>query len=130
MYTSNFSAQNDPIRIAKITTNSNIQKEYPFNPDYPDFYYGKHKVFLEAIYYRREVDVKVFNGRYVIIFSGMSSSGYVLSHWVFNKLDEFKYYKDLIEKKKYHKILLKKPGENLQSQIIVLMNPIRKIPKP
>lgn len=107
-----------------------VKKEYSFNPDYPDFYYGKNKVFLEAIYYRREADIKVFKGRYVIVFSGMSSSGYVISHWVFNKLEEFTYYQDLIENKKYHKILLKKPSENMQSQIIVLMHPIRKIPSP
>ena len=32
------------------------EKGYPFNPDYPDIYYGDEKVFLELIFYQRNAD--------------------------------------------------------------------------
>ena len=112
-----------------IKTNKVQAKEYNFNPDYPDFYYGDHKVFLEAVWYKRMADISVYKNRYIISFSGMSSKGYVSNNWGFNKLEDFLYYKDLIENKKYFKILLKPTNDGLISEITILMHPKRKIPK-
>ena len=110
-----------------------VEKEYPFNPDYPDFYYGDHKVFLEVIFYQK-TNKEVYNKPYLIQFSGMTftpfgEKKYINSTWGFDNLDEFKYYKDLIENKKYYRILLKEPKDNILSEIIVLMHPKRKFPK-
>jgi hypothetical protein len=113
-----------------------IEKGYPFNPDYPDFYYGDEKVFLELIFYQRNADdSKSFDNRYLIQFSGMTrmpngTKKYLASTWGFDSLDEFKYYKDLIENKKYYRILLKEPKYGMVNcDIHVLMHPRRKIPK-
>lgn len=116
-------------KTATVKTTSTTEKEYPFNPDYPDFYYGEHKIFLEAVYYTRNADLKKIKARYLITFSGMSSKGYVISYWGLNSLDEFDYYKDLIENKKYYRILLHDPKDNILTDATVLMNPKRKIPK-
>jgi len=113
-----------------------IEKGYPFNPDYPDFYYGDEKVFLELIFYHRNADdSKSFDSRYLIQFSGMTkkpngTKTYLSSTWGFDSLDEFKYYKNLIENKKYYRILLKEPKYGMVNcDILVLMHPRRKIPK-
>ena len=110
-----------------------VEKEYSFNPDYPDFYYGNRKIFLELISYSRAAKV-INNKRYVISFSGMTTNPngtkkYIASNWGFDSLDEFKYYKGLIENKKYYRILLKEPKDGILSDIYVLMHPRRKIPK-
>ena len=120
----NLYAQKKNLRTVKVQS-----KEYNFNPDYPDFYYGEHKIFLEAIWYHRKADLKIFKNRYLIVFSGMSSKGYISTTWGFNKLEDFLHYQNLIENKKYYRILLKKPKESLIGDIIVLMHPKRKIPK-
>ncbi len=111
-----------------------IEKGYSFNPDYPDFYYGDEKVFLEFVFYQRNADTKTYKARYLILFSGMTlkpngTKTYIASTWGFNSLEEFKYYKNLIENKKYYRIKLKNPKDGLLSDIIVLMHPRRKIPK-
>lgn len=113
-----------------------IEKGYPFNPDYPDFYYGDEKVFLELVFYHRNADdSKSFDSRYLIKFSGMTrkpngEKTYITSTWGFETLEEFKYYKNLIENKKYYRILLKEPNYGMiNCDILVLMHPRRKIPK-
>ena len=111
-----------------------VEKAYPFNPDYPDIYWGDSKVFLELVHYTRQVDVDKYGVRYVINFSGMTtkkdgSKKYVMSNWGFDTLEEFVYYKNLIENKKYYRILLKEPKDSPLSDILVLMNPRKKIPK-
>ena len=110
-----------------------VEKKYPFNPDYPDFYYGDHKVFLEVIFYQKTAKV-VYNKPYLIQFSGMTlklngTKKYIASTWGFDNFDEFIYYKDLIENKKYYRIKLKEPKDGILSDIVVLMHPKRKIPK-
>ena len=110
------------------------EKGYPFNPDYPDIFYGDSKVFLELVHYTRQKDAKKHGARYVIFFSGMTtkkdgSKKYVMSNWGFNSLEDFVYHKNLIENKKYYRILLKEPKESMLSDILILMNPKRKIPK-
>ena len=112
------------------------EKGYPFNPDYPDFYYGEEKVFLELIFYKRNADVsKASDSRYLIQFSGMTlkpdgEKTYIESTWGFDTLEEFKYYKNLIENKRYYRIMLKKPNYGMVNcDILVLMHPRRKIPK-
>ena len=40
----NVYSQKKNIRTTKVQT-----KEYNFNSDYPDFYYGDHKVFLDPL---------------------------------------------------------------------------------
>ena len=112
------------------------EKGYPFNPDYPDFYYGDEKIFLELIHYKRNADdSKESDSRYVIQFSGMTkkldgTKKYISSTWGFDNLEEFKYYKGVIENKKYYRILLKEPKYGMVNcDILVLMHPRRKIPK-
>ena len=111
-----------------------VEKNYPFNPDYPDVYWGDSKVFLELVHYTKQVDVAKYGVPYVINFSGMTtkkdgSKKYIMSNWGFDTLEEFVYYKNLIENKKYYRILLKEPNNSQLSEILVLMNPRRKIPK-
>ena len=113
-----------------------IEKGYPFNPDYPDFYYGDEKVFLEFIFYQMNAESsKSWISRHIIKFSGMTKNPdgtkkYIESTWGFDSLDAFKYYKNLIEKKQYYRILLKEPGYGMVNcDIVVLMHPRRKIPK-
>jgi len=112
---------------------STIKKEYSFNPDYPDFYYGDSKIFLELIHYTRSAKV-IYNKLYVINFSGMTTNldgtkKYITCNWGFDTLEEFIYYKDLIENKRYYRILLQEPKDLIYSDILVLMHPRRKIPK-
>lgn len=110
------------------------EKGYPFNPDYPDIYWGDSKVFLELVHYTRQSDSKKYGARYVINFSGMTtkkdgSKKYIMSNWGFNSLEDFVYHKNLLENKLYYRILLQEPKESMLSDILILMHPKRKIPK-
>jgi hypothetical protein len=104
-------------------------KEYPFNPDYPDIYSNGGQLFLEHIFYKRNIDQSTYKKKYLITFSGMSKGGYFYTNLGFNSLEEFLYYQDLIENKKYNKIILSNVKGSQLGEIIVFKNQKRDIPK-
>lgn len=133
IFISNLSLNAQSKTFKKLNTTaqkgSTVKKEYPFNPDYPGIYSNGGQLFLEHVYYKRNANLTTFKSKYLIIFSGMSKGGYFYSNLGFNNLDEFIYYQDIIENKKYKKIILSNDKKSGLGEIIVFQHSKRDFPK-
>jgi len=108
---------------------SQVIRQYPFNPDYPDVYLGDsgseiESIFLEMVLYGQAQQ----NEQHFVVISGRSSKGAFQKKITFAGLDELLYFQDVFENKKYDRIYFYSDSVN-ESDYLLLKSPRREAPQ-